>query len=83
MTKNADTRIGKTAPDTVCLAVSRGQRVRISAGSLKGVEAVVVLPRTDGRVLVRLRQGVFLEIHAFCLEKIAEIANARRKNHDQ
>ena len=83
MARSPDTHIGKAEADTVCLSVSRGEHVRVSAGAMKGAEAIVVLQRTDGRVLVRLRQGVFLEIHAFCLEKVAKIAKVRKKRNDQ
>ncbi len=66
----SDTWIGSSAGDTTCFQVSQGQRVRISAGLMEGSEAVVVEQRTHGRVLVRLEQGVFVEIHQYCLEKI-------------
>jgi hypothetical protein len=66
----SDTWIGSSDGDTRCFQVSPGQRVSISAGLMEGSEAVVVEQRTHGRVLVRLEQGVFVEIHQYCLEQI-------------
>jgi hypothetical protein len=65
----SDTWIGSSDGDTMCLQVSPGQRVVISAGLMEGSEAVVVQQRSHGRVLVRLEQGVFVEIHQYCLEQ--------------
>ena len=79
MAEGPDTRIGSTEGDTVSISVSPGQRVRISAGLMKGAEATVVQHRTNGRVLVRLQRGVFVEIHPFCLEKITTIKKTRKK----
>ena len=59
--------------DTICLGVAPGQRVRIAAGSMEGSEAVVIVQRTRGRVLVRLQEGVYVEIQQYCLEKIKRI----------
>ncbi len=73
MAKGSDTHIGRAESDTVCLSVTPGQRVRIMAGLLEGSEAIVVQQRTHGRVLVRVQQGVYVEIQQFCLEKIKKI----------
>ena len=73
MASGSDTHIGRADGDTVCLSVSPGQRVRIIAGLLEGSEAIVVKQRTHGRVLVRVQQGVYVEIQQFCLEKIKKI----------
>ena len=81
MANGSDTHIGSAAGDTVCLSVSPGQRVRISAGLLQGSEAIVVKQRTHGRVLVRVQQGVYVEIQQFCLEKIKQIKKLKR-GHD-
>ncbi|MGM0490878.1 MAG: hypothetical protein ACQESR_29490, partial [Planctomycetota bacterium] len=56
--------------DTICLRVSPGQGVRIIAGLLEGSEAIVVKQRAHGRVLVRMQEGVYVELHQFCLEKV-------------
>jgi transcription antitermination factor NusG len=69
MGNGSDTHIGRAERDTICLSVTPGQRVRIIAGALQGSEAVVVQQRTHGRVLVRIRRGVYVEIQQFCLEK--------------
>jgi hypothetical protein len=66
----SDTWIGSSDGDTMCLHVSPGQRVTISAGLMEGSQAVVVEQRTHGRVLVRLEHGVFVEIHQYCLEQL-------------
>ncbi len=78
MSDGSDTHIGRADGDTVCLSVSPGQRVRIVTGPLEGSSAIVVQPRTHGRVLVRVQQGVYVEIHQFCLEKIKRI----NRNYD-
>ncbi len=48
MAKGSDTQIGRADSDTMCLGVSPGQRVRISAGLMEGSEATVIQPRTQG-----------------------------------
>ena len=73
MANGSDTHIGRAESDTVCLSVTAGQRVRIVAGLLEGSEAIVIQQRTHGRVLVRVQQGVYVEIQQFCLEKIKKI----------
>lgn len=70
MASGSDTHIGHPDGDTICLRVSPGQGVRIIAGLLEGWEAIVVKQRAQGRVLVRMQDGVYLEIHQFCVEKI-------------
>jgi hypothetical protein len=69
-----DTHIGSASGDTLCLNVSAGESVRISAGMMQGAEATVVQPRTHGRILVRVGRGLYVEIHQFCLEKIKKIS---------
>jgi hypothetical protein len=76
MARGSDTHIGRADGDTMCLGVSPGQRVRISAGLMEGSVATVIQQRSQGRVLVRLQQGVYVEIYQYCLEKIKTI---RRK----
>jgi hypothetical protein len=73
MASGSDTHIGRADADTRCLGVAPGHRVRIAAGLMSGAEAVVIQQRTQGRVLVRLLQGVYLEIHQFCLERIRKV----------
>ncbi len=73
MPNGSDTQIGRAESDTVCLGLTSGQAVRVSAGLMEGFDAVVVQQRSRGRVLVRLEPGVFVEIHQFCLEVIKTI----------
>ena len=75
MASGSDTHIGRSDGDTICLRVRPGQHVRIIAGLLEGAEAIVVKQRARGRVLIRVQQGVYVEIQQFCLEKI-------RRDHD-
>ena len=73
MANGSDTHIGRGGGDTVCVGISPGQCVRIAAGLMQGSQAIVVQQRSEGRVLVRLQQGVYVEIQQFCLEKIKKI----------
>jgi hypothetical protein len=73
MANGSDTRIGRAEGDTLCLGASPGQCVRIAAGLMEGSQAIVVQQRTRGRVLVRLHEGVYVEIQEYCLEKIKKI----------
>lgn len=75
MASGSDTHIGRPDGDTICLRVSPGQHVRVIAGLLEGSEATVVKQRAQGRVLIRVQRGVYVEIQQFCLEKI-------RRTHD-
>jgi len=77
MVSGSDTHIGRATGDTVCLGVKPGQNVRISAGLMVGSEAIVVQQRSQGRVLVRLQQGVYIEIQQFCLEKVKKTKRAK------
>lgn len=77
MARESDTHIGLDDSDTICLGVSEGQRVRISVGIMEGAEAIVIQQRSQGRVLVQLQQGVYIEIYQYCLEKLKKI---RKKN---
>lgn len=77
MVDGSDTHIGRAESDTLCISVARGQRVRIVAGPLEGTQAVVVKPQSNGRVIVRVDQGLYLEIQQYCLEKVRKI---RRKS---
>ncbi len=64
----SDTQFARDVVDTMCLRVVPGQTVRITAGILEGVTAVVQEHRTGGRVLIRLKHGVFVEVNQFCLD---------------
>lgn len=72
--KECDTHIGRVDNDTLCLSISPGDSVRVSAGMMQGIEATAVQQRTHGRVLVRVERGLYVEIHQFCLEKIKKIS---------
>ena len=67
-TVRSDTRQGKH--DTVSL-FSPNQRVRIAAGAMEGWEGTVIGNRSNGLILLRLMDGVFVEIHQYLLEEIA------------
>ena len=79
MANGSDTHIGRGGTDTVCVGVSPGQSVRIAAGLMEGSQAIVVQQRSQGRVLVRLQQGVYVEIQQFCLEKIRKVRRIRKQ----
>ncbi len=68
----SDTQIGIADSDTMCLRFAKGQRVRITAGALKGTEGIVIESRPVGRALVRLGDGLFVEIHQFCLQSVGQ-----------
>lgn len=75
MSQGSDTQIGRADNDTMCLGLTPGQHVRITAGLMSGAEATVVQHRPQGRVLVRLQPGVYVEILQYCLETIKKIGN--------
>lgn len=68
----SETQVGGIDWETVTFETHAGQRVRIGAGQLRGVEGTVVEQRTSGRVLLELQQGVFVEVHPICLDAAAE-----------
>lgn len=73
MVDGSDTHIGRAESDTLCLSLARGQRVQVVAGPLEGTRAVVVKQQSNGRVIVRIDQGLYLEIQQYCLEKVRKI----------
>jgi hypothetical protein len=75
MSQGSDTHIGRADNDTMCLGFAPGQHVRIAAGLMSGAEATVIQQRPQGRILVRLQPGVYVEILQYCLEKIKKIGN--------
>ncbi len=68
----SDTRIGSLGTDTVCLRFRKGDRARIAAGSLKGLEGVVLEHRAVGRILLRVFPGVCIEVNQLTLEPVKE-----------
>jgi len=64
----ADTRIGKTDSDTGCLRFAYGERVRVVDGPLEGLVGTFVCARTGGKILVKLKGGVYLETHQYHFE---------------
>ena len=70
MIRESDTDVGLADSDTMCLGVSTAQRVRISAGLMEGLEAVVIRRLSSGRVLLRLQPGVCVVVLQCCLEKL-------------
>ena len=69
---HSDTRIGSLETDTVCLRFVKGERVRIAAGSLKGLEGTVLEHRAVGRILVQILPGVCVEVSQLTLETAKE-----------
>ena len=66
---NEDTKINKPGSgDTWNVAIRFGQRVRVVSGALEGLCGTVVGQRASGRIVVKIREGVLLEIDAFCLQ---------------
>jgi hypothetical protein len=62
--------------NTVAIDFRVGRRVRCMMGELKGIEGVVVAARTGGRVLIRLAQGLYLEVPPICVKRGRCSANA-------
>lgn len=75
MSQGSDTHIGRADNDTMCLGFSPGQHVRVTAGLMSGAVATVIQQRPQGRVLIRLQPGVYVEILQYCLEGIKKIRN--------
>lgn len=65
---HSDTRIHRSESETALLRLTVGQEVRVGVGFLKDHVGTVIEQRAAGRVLVRLQDGVYVEIHQFCLE---------------
>ena len=61
---------GDAAADTVAMDFRVGGHVRCIMGALKGMEGVVTATRTDGRLLVRVAEGFFVEVPRICLRNI-------------
>lgn len=56
--------------DTMAINLHVGGRVRCITGELKGVEGEMVATRTEGRVLIRLATGVYLELPRICVQGV-------------
>lgn len=54
--------------DTLALDLQTGGRVRCTVGDLKGVGGLMVATRVDGRVLIRIGRGTYIELPRFCVE---------------
>ena len=64
------TRVGNSESDTMCLSFSLGEHVRIAVGKMEGLDGTVSGPRSGGKILVRLTDGIFVEVHQYVLERI-------------
>ena len=53
--------------DTAYMDFPVGKCVVCFMGELKGLEGVVTATRTGGRLLVRVRKGMFVELPRICL----------------
>jgi hypothetical protein len=56
--------------DTAAIDVRVGGRVRWIMGPLKGIEGVMVAPRTGGRVLITIAKGIYLELPRICVQRV-------------
>jgi hypothetical protein len=57
------------ASDTAALNFQEGENVVCAIGELKGQKGVLVANRADGRVLIRIAQGTYVELPRICLQK--------------
>jgi hypothetical protein len=55
--------------DTVVLKFTLGDCVVCAFGEMKGQKGVLVANRADGRVLIRITQGVYVELPRICIQK--------------
>jgi hypothetical protein len=55
--------------DTVVLNFTLGDCVVCAFGEMKGQKGVLVANRADGRVLIRVAQGTYLEVPRICIQK--------------
>ncbi len=62
--------------DTMTVNVSIGDEVVCLMGRMKGEHGRLVSHRAGGRVLIRLTQGLYLELPQFCVERY------RGRDHD-
>jgi hypothetical protein len=56
--------------DTIAIDFRVGGRVRCMMGVLKGIEGVVAATRSNGRLLIRVVPGIYVELPRVCLEAI-------------
>lgn len=56
--------------DTDAINVRVGGHVRCVMGELKGIVGIVVATRTDGRVLIRLAEGLYVEAPSICVKPV-------------
>ena len=63
-------RDGLRDGDTLGRDLPVGSKVRCSLGDRKGVSGAMAALRTAGQVLVRISQGVYIEVPRFCLEEL-------------
>jgi hypothetical protein len=56
--------------DTVALKFRVGGVVKCIMGELRGLEGVVAGTRSEGRLLVRVATGVYIEVPRICLRNV-------------
>ena len=61
------TEVHSSETDTLTMGFAVGGHVRCVMGELKGMVGIVAAPRTGGRLLVRIAQGVLIEVPQICL----------------
>jgi len=57
------------ASDTVGLDFKVGDRVCCAVGDVKGLKGILAAYRAGGRILVRLTDGLYVELPRFCVRK--------------
>jgi hypothetical protein len=62
-----NTEVHSLETDTLTMGFSVGGHVQCVMGDLKGMVGVVAATRTGGRLLVRIAQGVLIEVPQICL----------------
>ena len=58
---------GLAKRDTIGWKFSLGDRVVCVVGKMKGLKGVFVANRSDGRVLIRVGKGTYVELPRICL----------------
>ena len=67
---SSDTGIHAGRSDTIFYSFRKGQIVRLGVEPFLGLTGTVAGHRTEGRVLVQLKPGLFVEVQHFALEPL-------------
>jgi len=63
------TRGDQDGSDTMSLEFKVGCKVCCAVGELKGIKGEIVAHRANGHILVRVAEGVYVELPRFCVRK--------------